>query len=121
MPTAQAKVAILGGDPVMGEALEVLLQGAGYLARFLSEPDVAQLSALLADSQLLLIAPVVSAERRRVLLDVITRPDMGRIPILELLPANGGERSVQGRPILPWPCPTEELKQAIDATLLTKE
>jgi len=115
MSTARAKVAIIGGDPVVGEALEALLQAAGYRTRFLPESAMDDLPGdLLADSQLLLIAPVLSAGHRKALLEM-----MLDIPVLELLPANGGQH-LPGEHTVLWPCSGEELKRAIDALLLDR-
>ena len=118
MSTAHTKVAIIGGDPVVGEALETLLQAAGYRTRFLPESVMDKLGEVLADSQLLLVAPVLSAKRQKTLLEMMLSPTMSvNIPILELLPANGGQH-LQGEHIVLWPCSGEELKRAIDALLL---
>jgi hypothetical protein len=121
MTTVHTKVTILGGDPVVGEALEVLLQAAGYCTRFLPESVMDELlGELLADTQLLLLAPVLSSERRKALLDMMQGPTTPvNIPVLELLPANGGQH-LQGEHILLWPCSGEELKRAIDALLLDR-
>lgn len=120
MSTAHTKVVIIGGDPVVGEALEVLLQAAGYRTRFLPESAMDELlSEVLADSQLLLIAPVLSAERRKALLEMMLSPTTSvNIPVLELLPANGGQHLQEH--IVLWPCSGEELKRAIDALLLNQ-
>ena len=118
MPTAPTKVAIIGGDPIVGEALEVLLQAAGYRPRFLPETGMDELlmGEMFADSQLLLVAPVLSAKRRKALLEMKLSPTTpANIPVLELLPANGG-RHLQEHIVL-WPCSGEELKRAIDALL----
>lgn len=120
MSTAHIKVAIVGGDPIIGEALEVLLQAAGYRARFLSEPGTDELGELLADYQLLVVAPVLSAERRRALLNVVSSPATSvKIPVLELLPADAEQR-LRGGHVLLWPCSTEELRRAIEAALLAQ-
>ncbi len=120
MSTAHTKVAIIGGDPIVGEALEVLLRAAGYRARFLPEFVMDELGELLADSQLLLVAPVLSAERRKALLEMMSSPATPvNIPVLELLPANGGQH-LQGEYVLLWPCSTEELRRAIEAALLAQ-
>jgi hypothetical protein len=122
MTTVHTKVAILGGDPVVGEALEVLLQAAGYRTRFLPESvlDDELLGELLADSQLLLVAPVLSAKRHKALLEMMQGPTTPvNIPVLQLLPANGEQHS-QGVRFVLWPCSGEELKRAIDALLLDR-
>jgi hypothetical protein len=119
MPVAHTKVAIVGGDPVVGEALEVMLQAAGYRTRFVPESVMDELlGELLADSQLLLVAPTLSAEGRKALLEIMLSSTMPvNFPILELLPANGGQH-LQGAHIVLWPCSMEELKRAIDELLI---
>jgi hypothetical protein len=118
MSTARAKVAIVGGDPVVGDALEVLLQAAGYRTRFLPESVIGELGELLADSQLLVVAPVLSAECRKALVEMKLSQTMPlNVPVLELLPANGGHRLPVGDSLL-WPCSGQELKDAIAALLL---
>ena len=113
------KVAIVGGDPVIGEALEVLLQAAGYRARFLSEPVADKLGELLVGSQLLVVAPTLNAECWKTLLDVVLSPAV-KVPVLELLPADG-ERHFRGEHVLLWPCSTEELRRAVDTALLSQQ
>lgn len=77
------------------------------------------LGGLLADSRLLLIAPGMSAESRKALVDVVIYPTP-KIAVLELLPANGGEQNIQGVGVAPWPCSEEELQRRIWATLLAQ-
>ena len=121
MTTVHTKVTILGGDPVVGEALEILLQAAGYRPRFLPESAIDELPGeLLSDSKILLIAPVLSAERRKALLEMMQDPTTPvNVPVLQLLPANGGQHLQGGRIVL-WPCSGEELKRAIDALLIER-
>ncbi len=115
MYPTQTKVAIVGGDPVVGEALEALLQAAGYSTRFLPEPVMDDPTEMLAGSQLILLAPTLSAERGEAFLEMMLSPATSvNVPVLELLPANGGRR-LRARHTVLWPCSREELKQAIDA------
>jgi hypothetical protein len=121
MSTTHTKVAIIGGDPVVGEALEVLLQTAGYRARFLSEPGADKLGEMLADSQLLVVAPTLSVEHRKAVLEIMLSPQTPvNIPVLQLLPANGGQH-LQGEHVLLWPCSTEDLRRAVDTALLAQQ
>jgi hypothetical protein len=113
-----AKVAILGGDPIIGGSLEALLQAAGYRARFLSETGVDRIDELLADSQLVIFAPLASPKLERALLERMSRQPGLEIPVLELVPLNG-EHSVREH-ALPWPCSLEMLKRTIDSVLLTR-
>jgi len=108
----------------MGRSLEALLQAAGYDAQFQPEPLADGLDKLLADSRpdshLLLVVPALSAQSRKALTDVAMRPGT-KIPVLELLPADGGEAvGIQGADVVPWPCPMEALQQRIQAALLTQ-
>ena len=120
--TARVNVVIVGGDPVIGRALEVLLQAAGYRTWFLSEPVVDKLDELLADSQLLLVAPALRTERRKALLNVVSGPSaLVKIPVLELLLPDEGEEHIQGQHVVFWPCSMEELKRAINVALLAQE
>ena len=109
----------------MGRSLEALLQAAGYEARFQPEPSADGLGGLPADSRLLLIAPGLSAEVRKALADTVVDTAKARratkIPILELLPANGGEQGMPGVGVAPWPCSVEELQQRIRAALLAQD
>ncbi|MGH3088478.1 MAG: hypothetical protein ACRDSJ_14315 [Rubrobacteraceae bacterium] len=95
-------VAIFGGDPVVGETLELLLRAAGYEARFLAG-EVSD--ELLAGAKLLLIAPGAAA--RDGLLE-------SGIPVMELVTAG---REAGPHSSLRWPCRIEELKQAIDGLI----
>jgi hypothetical protein len=116
MVVAQAKIAILGGDPIVGGSLEALLRAAGYRAWFLSEDKVDEAGEMLANFQLLIVASAPSSEFREVLPEAVSSRATVEIPVLELLPVNG-EQIVQGEHVVPWPCPPERLKRAIDAIL----
>jgi hypothetical protein len=113
-------VIVVGGDPAMGRSLEALLQSVGYDARFQPEPLTDGLGELLADSRLLLVAPGLSVESHKALTPAAMGPTT-KIPVLELLPANGGEAvGIQGADAVPWPCPPEELQRRIRAALLVQ-
>jgi hypothetical protein len=112
-------VAILGGDSVVGRALEVLLQGLGYDTRLIEESGTVRLEELLGDIHLLLAAPTVSTEaRERFLAGMRSSPDTAAIPVLTLSTAQRGESAGQGG-FVPWPCRLEDLQREIDATLLS--
>jgi hypothetical protein len=121
MAVVQPVIAVFDGDPVVCEALEVLLQAAGYHIRSLREPTGDEHDELLTDFHLLLVAPEVSAERRKGLLDMMPSPTAPvKIPILELVP-EGGVQSIRGGGVVLWPCSVEQLKRAIDAALSSEE
>jgi hypothetical protein len=110
-----AEVTVVGGDPVIGEALEALLRAAGYHARFLFEPAADGLAEALARSRLLVVAPTLSAEFSRAFLEAMLDPEV-KAPVLELLPADGEQR-LPGAHILLWPSSMAKLERAIDAAL----
>jgi hypothetical protein len=104
----------------MGRSLEALLQAVGYEACFQPEPLADGLGEVLADFRPLLVAPGLSAESRRALTDVVMSPE-SKIPVLELLPADGGKLlGIQGVCVAPWPCSVEELQRRIRAALLAR-
>jgi hypothetical protein len=117
MATGQPEVVVFNGDSVVREAVEVLLQAAGYHTRSLREPKAGDLGELLADSRLLLVAPELSAGRRRILVDSLSSLSaFAEIAILELVP-EGAEPNLRGVGVVRWPCSMEQLRRAIDAAV----
>ena len=120
MASERPKLVVVGGDPVIGGALEIMLQAAGCSVRFILSPNVDRLGELLGDYQMLLVAPGLSYEYRIALLDAMAgSAALTQVPILELVPADG-VRAVQRKWAVPWPCPVERLKRAIDVALLAR-
>jgi hypothetical protein len=112
-------VAVVSGDTIVGKALQLLLQGAGFSVRFLVGPSFDE-PGLLDEVQLLLLAPGLSPKRRDALLELINRrPLAARIPVLELLDNSGATQAEDGH-FIPWPCRAEELKRQITAALLAR-
>src|SRR5919202_5988942 len=75
------------GDPVVGQALSLLLRGSGYKARLLPAASLGE-SRALQDVRLLVLAPTpeLSTECRNTLLASLKeRPEAAKIPILELV------------------------------------
>jgi hypothetical protein len=116
MVPTQANIVILGGDEPVGRSLEALLEAAGYRAWFVSEDKVDKVGELLADFQLLIVAPALDSEFQKFFLERLSNEQAIGIPILELLPVNG-EQLLRGCVVL-WPCSYETLKRAIDFILL---
>jgi hypothetical protein len=119
-------VAIVGGDPLVGHALELMLLSAGYGARFLrgSSNDVE--ANPFDRAHLVLIGPRSNDADREALLkhlhsSVTEKSPEARLPVLELVAVpNGARVEVEGlvtRRIL-WPCPVPDLKREIEAALL---
>jgi hypothetical protein len=114
-------VAILGGNSVVGSALEVLLQGVGYDTRLIEESGVGSPEELLRGTQLLLAAPTVNTEsRERFLARMKSTPSTAAIPVLTLSTAQRVEFADQTG-LVPWPCRLEDLKSEIDAAVYDRE
>ena len=124
---ASAGVVILGGDTLVGRALELLLRSADCNVRFLGEPSLSGPSldeselggpGPLDGVRLLILAPGASAGCREDALALIgARTAEARIEVLEL----GDDRQgalVGAWEVLPWPCRTEDLKRRVMAALL---
>jgi hypothetical protein len=58
------EIAILGGDPVVGRALELALGSVGYDVRCLHRPLAHEPAELLGGTKLVLLEPRLSAEER---------------------------------------------------------
>ena len=113
-------VAIIGRDRVVGQALELLLRGADYDARFLGEPVMDKPGELLDGVQIVLLGPTLNAERREYLLDGLRgEPGTANIPVLELITITGESRNGHGGRRVKWPCKTEELIHHIGEALLS--
>lgn len=116
-------IALLVRNSVVGRALSLLLEGAGYETRIIEVPPTGRIEDLLEGVDLLLIYPGLSAERRKETLALLrgTRERM-QIPVLELSP--DAERAVppdevEGEVgIVPWPIDLEGLSREIDAALV---
>jgi hypothetical protein len=117
------KIAIVGGDLLVGRSLEIALQSSGYDVHFLNgsltddEP-----TELLDEVGIVIFAPRMSTKRRRSFLSRV-RSTLAtvRVPVLELVTTasvasqNGREELVG---LVPWPCPIEDLEREIEAALL---
>jgi hypothetical protein len=109
-------VAIIGGDPVTARSLEALLLAAGYHVRSLAADGVDEIEEALAGSRLLIVAPSPGPRFRRVLPRALSRQPLAGIPVLELLPVDGG-RIFRGEYVLAWPCSPARIKRAIETAL----
>ena len=112
----QTTVAILGGNPVVGKALESLLRSADYGVQFFSE-HLAESTELPGDVRVALVMPALNTERSEVLITrVRCTSSTADLPIIELITSPNGQQNGQ-RIHVPWPCSVEELKQSIEAAL----
>ncbi len=113
------------GDPIVGQALTLLLRGCRYNVKFLFTSSLEESEAL-ADVRLLILTPrgQLSTRCYEVLLAALENEIVAiKTPILELgiypeenyvLPTRE-DRFVLAAP---WPCRIEELEQHIEAALL---
>ena len=111
-------VAILGGDRVAGQAIELLLQGVGCDARFVADPVAGGANECLDRAQLLLLPPTLRPESREALLaGVGGAAGTSGVPIMELVDDPREGTGSYGRYVLLWPCRVEELMRRIEATV----
>ncbi len=112
-------VAILARDMVAGQALELLLQNAGYNTRFIVETDIDKLAEALDGVRLVILAPTLSAKCRESFLNIMrSTPATAEIPVLELITTFNGARA-EHENYLSWPCRIEDLEEKIEAALLS--
>ena len=113
------------GDPIVGQALVLLLRGSGYEAKFVPALPSSELP-LLKDIHLLVLTPTpqLSAEERETLLASLLRRNTSgttKLQVLELVVPS--EETQEGRMRnatwhgVPWPCKLETLEQHIEATV----
>jgi hypothetical protein len=114
------------GDPVVGQALVLLLRGAGYKANFLPA-SLSGKPISLKGSYLLVLTPTpqLSTRERDTLLASFlgNTPSVAEIPVLELTISPSKETREEQAPNesswheVPWPCRINELEQRIETAL----
>ena len=111
-------VIILGGDTVVGRALELLLRGSDRNARFLSAVSELEEPGLIERTGLLLLAPGLDAERREAALGLLRqRSASRRVPVLELVSNARTEKLADDHFVASWPCQMEDLQKRIRTLL----
>jgi hypothetical protein len=109
-------VAILGGNPVVGKAVESLLRASDYAARFFSKLLI-ESDEPLGGARVALILPAPSYRHRESLITLIkSTPATASLPILELVASPNEEQNGRGIPV-PWPRSIEDLERSIEAVL----
>jgi DNA-binding response OmpR family regulator len=115
LPEARTTVAILSGDPLVGRALELLLQGAGYEVRLLEEPDASRVEDLLGGIDVLILDRGLTNGRREGFLGAMAGTlETATVPVLSLSPGSEGTSAEEDR-VVPWPCKIEDLVREIEA------
>jgi hypothetical protein len=116
------------GEPVVGQALTLLLRGSGYTVRFLLAQSLGEPHAL-EDVRLLVLAPTpgLSTERRNALARSLEEISEARsVPVLELVTSGEAgrrreeEAGSESWHTVPWPCRIEELERRIEAALVRR-
>ncbi len=111
-------VAILGGDPLVGQALKLLLEGAGYDARFLNGSFIDKPAELPKEVRLVLLMPGLDPKGRKGFLKGLeSASTTTKIPVLELVAASD-EAGVDRAGVVRWPCRVKDLERQIEAALL---
>lgn len=121
-PNHIAVLAIAGGDSLVGHALELMLQSAGYDARFLDEAPLNGPSDPLEGVSLVLLAPRASESERKVLLSHLhssDTPEKGAVPMLQLVTITDGEQRHEEEEVrrVLWPCSLKDLTSELEAAL----
>ena len=108
-------VAILGGDPVVGRTLELMLKGAGYDARFLNGAFINRPAELPEEVRIVILAPGLHPKGRECFLNGMESVSAtSKITVLELVRASDRARDDRRGSVL-WPCRVQDLKQEIEA------
>jgi hypothetical protein len=114
-------IAILGSNTVVGQALSLLLRGAGYDTRRIEAAPAGLADGLLDGVDILLLAPGLSPGVRDALLSVV-RDNLktAQMPVITLS-ATAGEAldDESGTLLVPWPSPVTMLAQQIETILST--
>jgi hypothetical protein len=113
-------IAILGGNPVVGGALSVLLEGFGYSTKVLEAYPSGVVDELLDGADLLLLTPRVDEGVREAFLGAMGKsaPQKASMPVIALTTAVQERPQDEGVQSVPWPCETKVLVECIEAALL---
>jgi hypothetical protein len=111
------------GEPVVAQALALLLRTSGYDTRILSESSLSNPEPL-EGVKVLLLTPTLNLrpEERKAFIALLSDVrESTKIPVLELVALPEETREGETRDELwyrlPWPCKIERLEQWIEATL----
>jgi len=111
-----ATIIVVGGDAVVGHALELLLRGSGYDTRSEALATFDAKGAPL-DANLILLAPGLDERDRGTVLTAVDADHRGNnIPVVELVPATKAWPQ-EGHAFLSWPCRTQDLEREVEVAL----
>ena len=114
-------MAILSDNPLVGRALELLLESAGYEVHLLEAPVALEAEGSLEGVDVVLLGRGLGDGRREDLLSALASTlETATIPILSFSPHPKGARAEEDR-LVPWPCRIEDLAREIEAALEAAE
>ncbi len=113
-------IALLGANTVVSNALALLLRGAGYDVRLLSEKEPFKGAEEIFDGmKTLLLAPGLGSAAREAFLDLSRRtPETARIPVIDLSASVEEVLDGEGPILVAWPTPIALLIREIEAVLV---
>lgn len=117
--TTPVTVTVFGGNPIVGKALEALLNTAGHNAEFVDENSLKQ-PVVLDGVRVLLLGPGWNAKSREVVAKMVENaPAKASVVVFELgAPPDGVP--IQPERYVPWPCRAEDLERRINDSLLAE-
>jgi hypothetical protein len=113
-------IAVVGGDPLVGQALEVPLLNAGYGVRFFDGSHIHCEARSLEAVDLVLLMPRSGNKDRKAILSRLqssTRAGSRKVPVLELVAGSDEARDEEEVRRVLWPCRMKDLRREIDAAL----
>ena len=113
-------IAVVGGDPLVGQALEVPLLNAGYGVRFLYGSATNGEAHPLDGVDLVLLAPRSGDGDRKAILSRFqssTPAGSGKVPVMELVAGSEEARAEEEVRRVLWPCRMKDLRREIEAAL----
>ena len=113
-------IAVAGGDPLVGQALEVPLLNAGYRVRLLERFSMNDEANPLDGVDLLLLTPRSGDEDRKAILSRLqssTPASSGKVPVVELVAGSDEARAEEEVRRVLWPCRMKDLRREIEAAL----
>ena len=119
-PTTTTVAAILGADPMVDNALSLLLEGEGYTTRIIQEERLllGLVDGLLEGAHIVLLTPALSNDVRDTLLNVVRGyPKTAAMPVRMLSTTEKEVLNTQTACVVPWPCRLEDLRQATETAL----
>jgi nucleoside-diphosphate-sugar epimerase len=113
-------IAVTGGDPLVGQALEVPLLNAGYRVRLLEEFSMNGEANPLDGVDLLLLTPRSGDDDRTAILSRLqssTPASSAKVPVVELVAGSDEARAEEEVRRVLWPCRMKDLRREIEAVL----